>query len=79
MGFWTPERLAELIPQEGTFLRTRVGPVWASGAPDQWGAWKLLYAIGSAERLEAQQAAAVLNLIGAYPPRAKERGEPTDD
>jgi hypothetical protein len=77
MGFWNFERVAELIPMEGAFVRTRLGPTWVIGKYDYYNERE--YSVGTVDRLKADQVAAVLNMIGALPPRAKKVSESTDD
>lgn len=77
MGFWNAERLLDLVPTEGAFVRTRLGPAWLSWKVDYYG--QRVYAVGSVAALNGEQAAAVLNMIGAFPPRAQKAAEPASE
>ncbi len=73
MGFWTHDLLARLIPEAGAIVRTQLGPVAVFIRRDGWAYTKALYQVGFIQGLESQQAAEVLNLIGAYPPREEDQ------
>lgn len=70
MGYWTAVELERLFPwcDRGRFVRSRVGPLWiVRRGGHQWGVHT--FDVGGAAGLAPAQAAAVLNLVSAYPPK----------
>jgi hypothetical protein len=68
MGFWTTERLNDLLSmKDGMFLETWIGMLWVSlHNGDTYGRYS--WNIGTVIGLSDAQAVAILSLLGAMPP-----------
>jgi hypothetical protein len=78
MGFWTVERLRDLISyDEGRFLRTRLGLLWVARRSGYcYG--QDVFDVGSVIGLEMIHAVALLNLVAAYPPKPAKKAAEAD-